>query len=87
MSSVKVTVPFVNPKTGVKEMREGVDVGFKPMTPETFFEYELDDGTVLKLRQTLQKVVRSEGEINPETNAPVYVIQAQGNMSVGKKAK
>ncbi len=86
MAGVKVKVPYLNPTTGLQEIRDGVDVGFKPMSPETFVEYELEDGSILKLRQTLQKVIRIEGEVNPATNEPVYVIQAQGNIVVGKKA-
>lgn len=85
MTNIRVKVPYVNPVTGAQEMRDGIEVGFKPVSPETFVEYELEDGTVLKLRQTVQKVIRIEGEMNPNTNTPVYVIQAQGNMSVGKR--
>lgn len=85
MTNIRVKVPYLNPVTGAEEMRDGIEVGFKPVSPETFVEYELEDGTILKLRQTVQKVIRIENEINPNTNTPVYVIQAQGNISVGKK--
>ncbi len=85
MTNIRVKVPYLNPVTGAQETRDGIEVGFKPITPETFMEYELEDGSVLKMRQTVQKVIKIEGEVNPNTNMPVYVVQAQGNMSVGKK--
>lgn len=86
MAGVKVTIPFVNPKTGRTEMREGVDIGFTLTKPESFMEYELEDGTILRIRHTLQKVIRIENETDPSTGGPVYVMQAQGSMSIGKKS-
>lgn len=87
MSCIKIKVPYKNPITGSVEMRDGVDVGFATKTPEPWIEYELEDGTIIRLRQTLSKAIRIENETNPVDGSPVYVIEAQGSMSVGKKIK
>jgi hypothetical protein len=83
---MKVKVPYTDPKTGITALRDGTDVSFKPVSAEPWVEYELEDGTIIKLRQTLVKAIKIDGEFNPIDGSPIYTIEAQGNLSVGKKA-
>ena len=43
--------------------------------------YDLDDGTQLRMRATVNEVWRLTGEYDPEGN-PKYVIRAAGSMAV-----
>lgn len=43
--------------------------------------YDLDDGTQLRLRTAVVEVWRVIGERDPDGN-PMYVMKAQGNMTV-----
>jgi cytoskeletal protein CcmA (bactofilin family) len=42
---------------------------------EKWNEYLLEDGTVLKMKLVLKKVLKVDGEFDPEGN-PVYVMQS-----------
>lgn len=57
------------------EDAEFVDVDFDS-TSEQWNEYELEDGTTLKVKLVLQKVLRAEDEYNP-AGEPIYQIAAQ----------
>lgn len=48
---------------------------------ELWNEYLLEDGTVLKMKLILKKVMRVEGELDAEGN-PVYVMQSTNVSSV-----
>lgn len=60
-------------------MVDGVDVPVDESN-EKWSEYTLQDGTVLRLKQVLTEVVRTEG-YDSEGN-PVYVIKAQPVLSI-----
>lgn len=51
-------------------------VDFKA-APENFTEYELADGTNLRIKLVLLEVLRVIGEYNATTGDPIYVFQAQ----------
>ena len=55
------------------EIKEGEEVGFKP-DGEEYVTYTLDDGSTLKMRIIVKKVVRLE-ETN-EVGEPIYVVQS-----------
>jgi len=86
MSEMKVKIPYINPKTNQQEERMGTDISFNPLTPESWQEYELADGSLIKIRQVLNRVIRIDDEFNPD-GSPVYTIQAQGSLAVGNKIK
>ena len=48
---------------------------------EKWNEYLLEDGTVLKMKIVLKKVLRIDGEYDAEGN-PIYVMQSQNVTSV-----
>lgn len=68
MSTEKVKVPLMG------KMVDGVDVNFK-VKKEEWNEYELEDGTILKFKSVVTKIVRTE-EYN-EQNEPIYSINSQ----------
>ena len=68
MSTEKVKVPLMGKKV------DGVDVNFK-VKKEEWNEYELEDGTILKFKSVVTKIVRTE-EYN-EQNEPIYYINSQ----------
>lgn len=68
MNSEKIKVPYKG------RMVDGVEVGFKTLREE-WNEYELEDGTILKFKSVVTKIVRTE-EYN-DRNEPVYSINSQ----------
>ena len=48
---------------------------------EKWNEYLLEDGSVLKMKLVLKKVLKVDGEVDPEGN-PVYVMQSTNVTSV-----
>lgn len=57
------------------ETAEFKDIDFETVS-ENWNEYTLEDGTTLKVKLVLQKVLRGEEVFNP-TGEPVYQISAQ----------
>jgi hypothetical protein len=55
---------------------EGEVVEFDPV-PESWTNYKLADGTMLKIKVSLLDVVRLINEFHPQTGDPVYVFAAQ----------
>jgi len=43
---------------------------------EEFNEYQLEDGKVIRIKMVVTRIIRLEGEKDPEGN-PVYLIQSQ----------
>ncbi len=68
MSDKKVKVPFQG------RLIDGEEVGFREVE-ERWNEYELTDGTKIRIKLILTKVIRLD-EYNPD-NDPVYVIGSQ----------
>ncbi len=68
MSTEKVKVPLMG------KIVDGVDVNFK-VKKEEWNEYELEDGTILKFKSVVTKIVRTE-EYN-EQDEPIYSINSQ----------
>ena len=58
----------------------GNDVDFESKG-EQFSIYNLEDGTVVKIKAALISIARLEGEYGP-TGDPVYLIQAQNLIAV-----
>ena len=52
---------------------------------ERWNEYLLEDGTVLKMKLVLQKVLRVEGEYDVEGN-PIYIMQSSNVSTVTSPA-
>lgn len=73
MSSKKVKVPFKD------KIVEGEEISFREIA-ERWNEYELDDGTKLKSKSVLAKVVRLD-EYN-ELNEPIYLVTSTTILNV-----
>lgn len=65
---------------GSGKMRDAVSVEVKK-TSEPWTEYELEDGSVLKLRSVLLDCTRVENEYDPEGN-PIYLLRVNGVLNV-----
>jgi len=50
---------------------------------EDFNEYQLTDGTVIKMKTVVTDVVKIEGEVDPEGN-PVYQVRSTNIVRVRK---
>ena len=57
----------------------GMEVPVEEST-ERWSEYKLEDGSVIRLKQVLMEIIRTEG-YDPEGN-PMYVVKAQPIVSV-----
>jgi hypothetical protein len=75
MRKVKTEYPQGSGKT-----RDAVSVE-AVSTKEPWTEYELEDGSTLKIRTVLLDCLRVENEYDAEGN-PVYMIRANGVMNV-----
>ncbi len=55
---------------------QDVDVADVPITKATEFfnEYELEDGTVLKVKNVATSILRVEGQFNPADGKPIYLV-------------
>jgi len=75
----KVKVPLMNPDGSMSQeigtLMEVTD------SKEPWSEYTLEDGTKIRLKQTLVNVVRLDNKKNPN-GEPVYSIQSQPTMSI-----
>jgi hypothetical protein len=60
---------------------EGEVVEFESV-PENWTQYNLADGSTLKIKTSLLDVVRVLGEFHPQTGDPVYVFTAQQITSI-----
>jgi len=69
----KVQVPGQPPKDGFS-----VEI---TQSKEPWTEYELDDGTTIKIKQVASEIWRLENEFDNDGN-PVYVIKSSGVMAV-----
>ena len=52
-----------------------VNVDFDHVS-EPWGEYELEDGTTLKVRTVVQSIQRLPAEYNPQGNEPIYNVQS-----------
>ncbi len=68
----RVTVQFND------EQVEGEEVGWKVMEGEGWAEYKCDDGTVLKVRNFVARIVRLDKR-KPD-GEPIYVVTSQQTM-------
>ena len=53
---------------------DGLEIRFKSVREE-WNEYDLEDGTTIKLKAIVSNIVRVEGEYDAENN-PVYVLKS-----------
>jgi hypothetical protein len=60
---------------------EGETVNFKVISPEQWYEYQLQDGTILRVKTILATVIRLP-EFNPDGD-PIYVINTQNHVVIG----
>ena len=60
---------------------DGVEVRFRSVR-EDWNEYDLDDGSTLRMKLFVSDIVRLEGEYDAENN-PIYVVKS-GNVVVVK---
>jgi hypothetical protein len=75
----KVKVPLMNPDgTTSQEIGTLVEV---TESKEPWSEYTLEDGTKIRLKQTLVNVIRLDDKKNLN-GEPVYSIQSQPTMSI-----
>jgi hypothetical protein len=75
----KVKVPLVNPDgTMSQEIGTLMEV---TESREPWSEYVLEDGTKIRLKQTLVNVIRLDDKKN-QNGEPVYSIQSQPTMSI-----
>jgi hypothetical protein len=53
-----------------------VDVADVPITraTENFSEYELEDGSMLRVKSVVTSILRVEGQFNPVDGSPVYLV-------------
>ncbi|MDR1787999.1 MAG: hypothetical protein LBR16_06080 [Treponema sp.] len=75
----KVRVPVMNPD-GSTSQEIGTLMEVKD-PKEPWSEYTLDDGTKIRLKQTLVQVVRLDNKKNPN-GEPIYSIQSQPTMTI-----
>jgi len=60
---------------------DALEVRFKSVREE-WNEYDLEDGTTLRMKTVVSDIVRVEGEYDPENN-PVYLVKSS-NIVVAK---
>lgn len=53
---------------------DALEVRFKSVREE-WNEYDLEDGTTLRMKTVISNIVRVEGEYDPENN-PVYLVKS-----------
>jgi hypothetical protein len=75
----KVKVPYRNPD-GSMSQEIGTLMAVTD-SKEPWSEYTLEDGTKIRLKQTLVNVIRLDDRKNPN-GEPVYSIQSQPTMSI-----
>jgi len=75
----KMRVPFMNPDGSVSQevgiLMEVTD------SKEPWSEYTLEDGTKIRIKQTLVNIIRMEGKSAPNGD-PIYSVQLQQTMSI-----
>ena len=57
------------------------DVPIKKAT-EPFADYELEDGSILRVKSVVTSVLRLEAQNNPENGNPIYIVQSTPVVSV-----
>ena len=72
---MKRTIEFQGKKV------EGEAISFKLITPEQYVNYQLQDGTILRVKSVLNTVIRLP-EFNPDGD-PIYVINTQSHVVIG----
>jgi len=60
---------------------EGVVVDFEAV-PESWTNYLLADGTLMKMKLSLVEVIRLTNDFNPQTGDPIYVFSAQNIVNI-----
>lgn len=60
---------------------DALEIRFKGVREE-WNEYDLEDGSTIRMKLVVTEILRVQGEYDPENN-PVYVIKS-GNMAVVK---
>lgn len=73
----KVTVEYP-PGSGARLEGNIVDV---TSAKEPWAEYELEDGTALRVRTTLVEITRIDGQHDPDGN-PIYQFKASASLTV-----
>lgn len=72
---MKRTIEFQGKKV------EGETINFRLISPEQWNEYQLVDGTILRVKTILGNVIRLP-EYNPDGD-PIYVINTQNHLVAG----
>ena len=72
---MKRTIEFQGKKV------EGEAISFKLITPEQYVNYQLQDGTILRVKSVLNTVIRLP-EFNPDGD-PIYAINTQNHVVIG----
>lgn len=67
---------FVPPIQEIAKKRKPTVVKIKAIVGEDWNEYELEDGSVIRTKTVITKVLRLDGYFDPYGN-PVYVVQSQ----------
>jgi len=75
----KMKVPFMN-TNGILSQEIGTMMEVTD-SKEPWSEYTLEDGTKIRIKQTLVNVTKLEGKIAPNGD-PIYSIQLQQTMSI-----
>ena len=74
MSNKKVKVPLKG------KMVDGEEIEFEVLR-EKWNEYHLKDGTKMRMKTVVTKVVRTE-EYNQDTDEPIYVVNSQNILTL-----
>lgn len=77
--SDKMKVPVIN-ADGSTSQETGTLISITD-TKEPWSEYALEDGTKIRLRQSVVSVVKLDGQKDQNGN-PIYAVQSQQQMSV-----
>jgi hypothetical protein len=78
----KMRVPFVNPDGSTsQEIGTLMEVSD---SKEPWSDYTLEDGTKIRIKQTLVSVAKLDGKTAPNGD-PVYAVQSQQTMSIFPK--
>jgi L-2-hydroxyglutarate oxidase LhgO len=77
--SDKMKVPLMNPDGSMRQ--EIGTVMTVTDAKEPWAEYALEDGTKIRLRQSVVSIVKLDGQADANGN-PVYAVQSQQQMSV-----
>jgi hypothetical protein len=61
-----------------------IDVSSVPIKKATEFfnEYELEDGSVLKVKSVATSILRIDGQFNPGNGMPIYLVMTSPAVSV-----